>query len=224
MQQYLVRGALIEYGSDFLGPIPNVVIFQFNPESLNRVIRIPPRPPNSRQRATGQAGDVSTESIALTAHFSAADQLNSNNPLARVSGIGPQLSALEKMVYPTGAISGVLGEALDAVGDLLSGGADDPTQPVPREQFPRLLFIWGLTRVLPVAIASMSINEKQFDNLLNPIQAEVSLSLLVSSVDPCSTDPIGQGALEYSNLARDAMAVANLANTAEQAVDLIPLI
>ena len=38
---FLMRGAMIEYGSDFLGPLPNVVIFQFNPESLTRTIQIP---------------------------------------------------------------------------------------------------------------------------------------------------------------------------------------
>ena len=27
---YLLKGALLEYGSDFLGPIPNVVIFKFH--------------------------------------------------------------------------------------------------------------------------------------------------------------------------------------------------
>ena len=32
----LLRGALIEYGTDLIGPIPNVVIFQYNPESLTR--------------------------------------------------------------------------------------------------------------------------------------------------------------------------------------------
>ena len=129
------------------------------------------------------------------------------------------------MAYPTGASGGLLGKALDAIGDMLSGGdGDKAEQPVPRQQFPRLLFIWGLTRVLPVVIGSMSIDEKQYDNLLNPIEAEVKLTLKVSSADSLAGDTVGRGALEYSNLARDAMAVANLANTADQAVDLIPLI
>ena len=47
---YLLKGALIEYGSDFLGPIPNVVIFQFNPESMTRNIQIPPRPTGASRR------------------------------------------------------------------------------------------------------------------------------------------------------------------------------
>jgi hypothetical protein len=37
---YLLQGALIEYGSDCLGPIPKVVTFQFNPESLAYMRRL----------------------------------------------------------------------------------------------------------------------------------------------------------------------------------------
>ena len=220
---YLLRGALIEYGSDFLGPIPNVVIFQFNPESLTRNMEIPRRPTGAGSRETSQAGEVPVEKITLTAHFSAADQLNRDNPLARAFGIGPRLAALEKMVHPAGKISGLIGEALDAIGSAISGGGDSsPTQPIPRENYPRILFIWGLTRVLPVVIDSMSFTEQQFDPLLNPIQAEVTLGLSVIHVDSCSDDMIAKGAMEYSNLAKDAQAMTNLANTVQQAAEIIP--
>lgn len=220
---YLLRGALIEYGSDFLGPLPNVVIFQFNPESLTRNIQIPSRPTGATGRETSQAGERPVENITLTAHFSAADQLKSNNLLARAFGIGPQIAALEKMVYPAGKISGLIGKAIDAIGDAISGGGDTPpTQPIPREKYPRILFIWGLTRVLPVVIDSMNITEQHYDNLLNPIQAEVSLGLSVLAIDSCSDDLVAKGALEYSNLAKEAQAIANLANTAQQVADIIP--
>lgn len=221
---YLLRGALIEYGSDFLGPIPNVVIFQFNPESLSRSIEIPQRPSGSGSRETDQAGDVPVEKITLKAYFSAADKLKDDNVLARTFGIGPQLAALEKMTRPAGAISGAIGQAIDAVGDAIfaGGNAGEPTQLIAREKYPRILFIWGLTRVLPVTIDSMSIDEKKFDNMLNPVQAEVSLGLTVKIVDPHSDDMVAKGASEYSELAKDAQAVANLANTVSQAIDLIP--
>lgn len=219
---YLLKGALIEYGSDFFGPLPNVVIFQFNPESLTRNIQIPPRPTGATSRETSQAGEKPVEKITLTAHFSAADQLKSNNPLARVFGIGPQLAALEKMVHPAGKISGLIGKAIDAIGDAIFGGDSKPTHPIPRENYPRILFIWGLTRVLPVIIDSMNITEQHYDSLLNPIQAEVSLGLSVADIDPSSTDRVARGALEYSNLAKEAQAIANLANTAQQIVDIIP--
>ena len=221
---YLLRGALIEYGTDLIGPIPNVVIFQFNPESLTRSLRIPSRPGGATQRENTQAGEKTFETITLTAHFSAADMLKDGKVLARAFGIGPQLSALEKMVHPSSRIAGLVGAAIDAVGGALGlGGSEDaPAQPVPRERFPRILFIWGLTRVLPVTIDSMRISELEYDNLLNPLRAQVELQLTVNAVDSCSDDWLARGAMEYTTIAKEAQAIANLANTAEQVVELIP--
>jgi hypothetical protein len=222
---FLMRGALIEYGSDFLGPIPNVVIFQFNPETLTRTIEIPSRPTSGASRETTQAGEPSIEKITLKASFSAADEFGDNKVLARLFGVGTRLAALEKMVHPAGKLSGAIGAALDAVGDALGlgGGGDDcPRQTIPREKFPRILFIWGPYKILPVVLTSMSITEQQYDFVLNPIQAEVSIGMAVNAIDKCSDDVVGKGALEYSNIAKDAQAIANLANTAEQIVELIP--
>ena len=73
-----MRGAFVEYSGQFLGPIPNIVIFQFNPESISRTITIPGattannsaanRP--KRESATTEAPAV--ESFTITAQFSAA--------------------------------------------------------------------------------------------------------------------------------------------------------
>jgi len=220
----LLRGALIEYGTDLIGPIPNVVIFQFNPESLSRSLQIPPRPTGATQRETTQAGEKTFEKISFKAHFSAANMLDEDKALAKLFGIGPQLCALEKMVLPSSKIAGLIGAAIDAIGDALGGGGDDAqAQPIPREKYPRILFIWGLTRVLPVTIDSMSISELDYDSILNPLRAEVDITLSVIAIDQCSDDVLAKGALEYSTIAKEAQAIANLANTAEQIVELIPL-
>jgi len=216
---YLVRGALIEYASDFLGPLPNVVIFQFNPETLTRTIEIPSRPTGGASRETAQAGEPSIEKISLKASFTAADEFGDNKALARLFGVGTRLAALEKMVHPAGPVSDVIGAAISAVGKALGS---KPRQVIPREKYPRILFVWGPWRILPVVIESMSITEQQYDFVLNPIQAEVSISMAVNAIDKCSDDSIGKGALWYSNLAKETQAIANLANTAEQAVELIP--
>jgi hypothetical protein len=220
---YLLRGALIEYGTDFLGPIPNVVIFQFNPESLTRNIEIPPRPTGAAARETSSAGEPPVEKFTIKAQFNAADQLNTNNPLARGFGLGPQLAALERMARPP-ADTGLISAAIDAIGDALGlgGGGSDPTQPIPREKYPRILFIWGLTRVLPVIIESLSITEQQYDFLLNPVQAEVSIGLAVVPPGTCSDDSVGKGAFAYTETAKATMAELNLANTISQVGDLIP--
>jgi len=147
-----LRGALVEYGGNLLGPIPNVVVFQFNPEQLARTITIPTPPTATggmdqrRTVETGQAGAPPTETLTITAHFSAADDLGQGGAVSavpRVFGIGPQLAALEKMVYPPAQVGGVLGAAIDAIGSAISGSAASPaTRTVPRERLPRVLFIW----------------------------------------------------------------------------------
>src|SRR5687767_6493147 len=104
---YLLRGALIEYGAGLIGPIPNIVIFQFNPESLTRTMKIPARPSGATAREQTQSGEKTFESISLKAHFSAADMLNDEKVLARLFGVGPQLSALEKMVHPSSKLAGL---------------------------------------------------------------------------------------------------------------------
>jgi hypothetical protein len=218
----MLRGALIEYGTDLIGPIPNVVIFQFNPESLSRALQVPARPTGATQRETTQAGEKTFEKITFQAHFSAANMLDEDKALARLFGIGPQLAALEKMVQPSAKIAGLIGAAIDAIAGALAP-PDAPAQPIPREKYPRILFIWGPTRVLPVTIDSMTLVEQEYDFMLNPVRAQVDITLSVIAVDLGSDDVIARGALEYSTLAKEGMAIANLANTAEQVVDLIPL-
>lgn len=221
----LLRGALIEYGSDFLGPLPNVVIFQFNPESLTRVLQIPPRPTGVSARETTQAGEPPVERVTVRAEFDAAELTNTENPLALTLGVGPQLAALEQMVRPTNAIGALIGQAIDAIGSALGlggGGASAPEQPIPRDAYPRILFVWGLTRVVPVIIESMTITELQYDALLNPTHAEVTIGLAVVTIDRCSDDTVGRGAAEFTKVATEAKAMLNLANTASLAVDMIP--
>ncbi len=222
---YLLKGALIEYGSDFLGPLPNIVIFQFNPETLTRNLNVPTRAVGTNARETTQAGERPIEKITLKAVFNASDGLNSGNILARTMGVGPRIAALEKMVHPQGKLGGLIGAAIDAIGGAIGlggGGGGGPRQPIPREKFPRILFIWGPFRVLPVVIESMSIVEQQYDFILNPVQAEVNIGLAVNEIDTCSDDVIGRGALDYSNIAKEAQATLNLANTIGQIAELIP--
>lgn len=232
MSGLFLRGALVEYGSDVLGPLPNIVVFQFNPDSISRTIKIADsvRSANPEDRVChrerGQTSAPPIESFQITAHFSAADDLGKGGAASAVSrafGIGPQLAALEKMVYPTaGLIGELLGAEVDAVGSALEAavGGDDK-RPIPRLATPRLLFVWGLSRVVPVEIKSMTINEQKYDALLNPVQAEVKIGLDISNSVP-EDDWMGEGAMKYTAAIKNTQAQLNLAKATELAIDIIP--
>ena len=127
------------------------------------------------------------------------------------------------MVHPSSKLAGLIGAAIDKISGKTGGDSKGPVdQPIPREKFPKIIFIWGLTRVLPVTIDSMQLNELEYDHLLNPLRAEVDITMTVNAIDSCSDDDLAKGALAYSTMAREAQAMANLANTAEQIVELIP--
>jgi len=232
MPGFLLRGALVEYGTDVLGPLPNIVVFQFNPDQMSRTFEIPERhadpSESTRQRERGQTSAPPTESFSITAQFNAVDDLGDGGALAAIPlafGVGPALAALEKMVYPSaGFLSQLIGAAVDAVGDALGlGGEDDaPSRAVPREPLPRILFIWGPTRVLPVEIRSMSITEMQYDALLNPVRADVQIGMAVVQVAASSDDTVGKGALAYTNAVKEVHVAANLVKAVELALDIIP--
>ena len=134
-----------------------------------------------------------------------------------------RLAALEKMVYPKSKLTEFISAAIDKIGNTIKGSNEkNPTQSIPRETYPKILFIWGLSRILPVIIESMSINELQYDCILNPIQAEVEIGLAINSSEISTDDKIAIGALNFSDIALDTQAALNLATTSEQIVDLIP--
>lgn len=216
-----VRGALIEYSGQFLGPLPNIVVFQFNPEQITRSFTLAESGADSAgggraQRAQSERNAASgppVESFSVTLSLSAAEDLGTPGPftgVTRLFGVGPQIAALEKMAFPAGG-DGLIGAALDAIGSAIAGAAGAGAElPVPRETLPRLLFIWGPTRVLPVAIRSISVTEKEYDHTLSPTLADVELSLTVSNA-PASDDLIGLGALTYTRTVKEAQALAQMA-------------
>ena len=234
MPGFLLRGALVEYSSDFLGPIPNLVVFQFNPEELARTISIGELPTETANQRTPLTDGHSisippVESFTLMARFSAADDLGNGaavSPIPRAFGVGPQIAALEKMVYPPQPLGDVADQALDAAGDAAGVEPEKKLERrIPLESLPRILFMWGATRLLPVRIQSMTITEQKFDAFLNPVQVEVQLGLDVLTLAKKSGDKIGYGALKYSRGVKEAQAILNLnlnlAKAKASAVDII---
>lgn len=204
-------GVFVRYPASALRPELLVLPFQFNPEQLTRTLEVPQRPAGVAAREVSQAGDIPVERIQMTIQVT-ADDPRLNLAISTIHGIAPQLAALEALVRPTGPLSDTLAKVLDEVGQAISGVAD-ATNPVPREQYPGVLFVWGAQRALPVLIDSMQITEQQFDRALSPIRAEISIGLTVIVPDRCSNDLVAKGASTFSEGRREVLAALAVAQS-----------
>jgi hypothetical protein len=195
----VLKGALV--GIDPAHPVPNVIVFQYNPDTLTRSIK--PRAAGgdgARSEAQRLAGPPE-ETIKVDVEIDAADQLEKGDPLTTVMGISPQLSALETLVYPkSGTV--IANTALLAAGTI---EVVPPTAPL-------TLFIWGPSRVLPVRITEFSITEEAYDPALNPLRAKVGLGLRVLSYNDLSiTDP-GYYVFLAHQVVKESMALLGMAS------------
>jgi hypothetical protein len=204
-----LKGAFIDLGAGLLGALPNIIVFQFNPDQVSRTpTLVQPPPPDDgsgTHEAMQQPGEPS-ESISFSLRIDATDQLAKANPIAAASGILPTLSALERLMIPRTSLSQGLAQ--------LSGGSQPHLlAPV---RLPTVLFFWGPFRILPVTVNSLSITETQFDTQLTPIRAEVSVGLQVLTPSQMAqSDTLAQGAYSYSQGVKQVMAALNLANAVD---------
>jgi hypothetical protein len=156
------------------GTPQQVVVLQFNPDSLERTL--------APQAAGADGAGDRTEALRLkgpavenwkfTAEIDATDQLD----VAAPNGIHPHLAVLEMLVNPSSARLRQ-NEALAALGTL---------EITPIES-PLTLFTWGSKRVLPVRLTELSVTEEAFDIELNPIRAAVGIGLRVLTTSDLPT-------------------------------------
>ena len=174
-----LKGALVSI--DEANPAPRVVAFQYNPATLSRSLQ--------PQMVGGQAGERSEdvhftsapeEIISLEAEIDATDALARGDATAESMGIYPQLAALELLIYPKSS-------QVASAASLLRQGKIEIIQMAA----PRVLFVWGSKRVLPVRLNSYTIQEEMFDADLNPIRATVSISMRVLTYGDLATSTKG---------------------------------
>lgn len=204
----LLRGAIacLERGK----PLAKAIIFQYNPDRMTRSL-IPrtfgsERDKNPRsQLDPGEANRLTgppKETISLTIEIDATDQLEQADNTAVTYGIHPQLAALEMLLYPT-SNQVIANSKLSKTGSL---------EIVPMEA-PFTLFVWGVQRILPIRLESMSVNELAYDVNLNPILAEVSLTMQILSYVDLKPTHIGSAAFMAHQLQKQQMAALDTCNT-----------
>src|SRR5258708_28884124 len=105
-----------------LSPIPNVIVFQYHPESMSHAWTQPEAPsagPNETipnpLAVKGNPGESFSFTLALDAADSIADG-SASAALAKVSGVYTRLAALEMLLYPANATKGRLPRGVTAAG------------------------------------------------------------------------------------------------------------
>lgn len=189
----LLKGALV--GIDLFNPIPRVIVFQYNPETLTRTLRARAMGGEGSKMEALRLTGAPEEDIRLDVEIDATDQLEKGDGAAATVGIYPQLSALEMLIYPSTAV-------VIANTALMAAGTIEVVPPVG----PFTLFIWGPQRILPVRIADFSIAEEAHDASLNPIRAKVSLGLRVLSYNDLSLSNPGYYMFLAHQVVKEAMA------------------
>lgn len=153
-----------------------------------------------------QQAEIQEETISFDIRLDASEDMNDGDALIGSVGILPQLSTLEHMMHSKAdSLLGGLVDLLGATGGFSFTDSDRP---------PIVLFIWGYTRVLPVNINSMTITESEFNPLLSPTRATVSVSMTVIEGKNIP--------YTYSKALKEAMSVLNLANITDLANVVVP--
>ena len=238
----LVKGALVSFTPTFLTPLPNITLFQFNPETTTHTWTQPDRSAESAPSAGVEGGNplavpgMPGEEFSLTVVFDSNQDIEDAIPvsaqLGAVSGVYTRLAALEMLLYPvTGnAMSSLLGQASAALG--LGGGSGSGsacTTTVPDSTVPVALFVWGAYRIVPVRVTGLTITEKLYDEALNPVYAEVQLRLRVLTPAELSAAKANNQVLArlatvaytYTLGVRQVGAVANLGAAVEGLAEIL---
>jgi len=238
------RGAFIEFTSSFLVPIPNVIVFQYNPETLAHTWSpAAAASPSGASQGPGQgnplavSGDPGEEfsfTLMMDAGDIIADGIAPAAALATVSGLYPTLAALELLLFPStspggGGVAGALSTGVGAAAGALGGGSNGVQRSVPISVVPTVLFVWGPGRILPVRVTSLKITEKLYDpTLLVPTHAEADIGLRVltqleiDALDDGLVKQLVQTAYSYMGTLRQGLALANLVNSASSIIGMMP--
>ncbi len=241
----LLKGAMVQFSAPMIVPIPNIIIFQYNPEQLSRSLSPYAEPEPTVTQTAEKDGTRFTkevrfqpydpkESFNLTLFLDSSDALEEpeKHPVAALTGVADRIAALEMLLYPSRENEGLLsisvsvsvggsGAAAAAAGQAAVDSVALPTK------VPIVLFIWGPGRIVPVRLTSFTVDELQFNTLLYPHRARVTIGLRVVTSDELRTKEAGvveelaMFAYDFTFKQKQVLALANIANTLES-LGLLP--
>jgi hypothetical protein len=228
----LIKGAIVQFGGFPIIPlpIPNIIIFQYNPESMSRSLNPFNKPPTDEQKkaiqeATGKldAPFDPEETFNVTLFLDATDHLEIENPITIVTGVADRMAALEMLLYPEGdgLLKGLLSSAITSI----SGGALKPDSLINRGKVPITLFVWGTGRIVPVRLTSFNVEETSWNIALYPLRARVTIGMKVITsaelyADGRTAATIAGVCYDFTRGQKEILAALNIANTVESVVGM----
>jgi hypothetical protein len=236
----LVKGAIIQFSAPLFVPIPNIIIFQYNPETMSRTLT-PWEPPVRDENNNIDLKILATlaqpydpqETFNLALELDAADALENpkSHPVAVISGIADRIAALEMLMYPpdSSTLGGLLGGTLSvsAAGGIGLSAPSTVQVADDRKKVPIVLFFWGPGRIVPVRITSFSVDEEAYSPTLYPLRAKVTVGLKVLDAaalkdDDSAAGKIAKTCYTFTRAQKEVLALANVANSVESIMGMLP--
>jgi hypothetical protein len=236
----LLKGALVEFSERFIGPVPNIILFQYNPERMTRTLSVYSPPVGAANQSTAEGTgntpanaqpEDPTETFSLPLELDATDDLEINNPVAVATGVADRLAALEMLLYPQESLVGdLVGSVSASLGMPGLGNALGGLQKVSRKTAPLVLFVWGPGRIVPVRLTSFSVEEIAYSPLLYPTQAKVSVGLRVLTATELESEAfkdvpgreIALYAYNFTRTQKRVLSAANISNSVESILGMLP--
>lgn len=221
----IAKGALVQLLPDIVGVLPNIIVFQYNPQSITRTLT--PWDPfavdqtqRGSQAPTVQPFDVQETFTSFKIELDATDDLEEGDALAEATGIETRLAALRKL---TQASQGLVGDLIESAKSLAGAGDDEAR----RATVAPILLVLGPRIILPVRVKSFSVEETLHSPAYYPLHATVTMDLEVLTPDTfrCQEDVTGKiavAAYNFTRLQEDANALLNTANNTSAIRALLP--
>lgn len=221
----ILPGALVQLVEDLGIIIPNIVPFQFNPETMTRGFE-PWNPfATDPQNQAAQTPLVQPfdprESYGFDLEFDATDDIEVGNPIAIASGVASRIAALKKLILPTEGLFGDLIASANALAGSAARQAERPLVPI-------TLLVMGPGIILPVRITELSVEITEFTAQLYPLMAKVTIALQVLTPDvfkckETAATNVAIAAYNLTQLQEDALAIANITNVASSVGSILPV-
>lgn len=201
----LLRAGIVTMSPDS-GAVERIISLQYAPETLSRSLAPQLVGGQATQGQAVRYAGAPQETITLQAVLDATDQLEFPDQNAEVAenGLHAALAALETLLYPASA-------QLEKQKTQLAAGS---LQIAPLEA-PLALFVWSAKRIVPVMLENLQITEQFFDANLNPIRADLNLTLKVLSVNDLGFGHRGAGLFMAYLKAKEGLAQKAAGGTLE---------